>query len=110
MPNPTQLLVDHTNIFSVQKSSHAAQHSDHSTTAPTVTILLTKKKLCSYGNFKLAFHSFQVNPGRKASLSGIREGDVISSINGRPTKSMSNADAHAMLRSAGPVLRLGLNE
>ncbi|PZC75987.1 hypothetical protein B5X24_HaOG205280 [Helicoverpa armigera] len=51
-----------------------------------------------------------VNPGRKASLSGIREGDVISSINGRPTKSMSNSDAHAMLRSAGPVLRLGLNE
>ncbi|CAD0197423.1 unnamed protein product [Chrysodeixis includens] len=54
--------------------------------------------------------SLDVNPGRKASLSGIREGDVISSINGRPTKSMSNADAHAMLRSAGPVLRLGLNE
>ncbi|KAJ0178827.1 hypothetical protein K1T71_005602 [Dendrolimus kikuchii] len=52
----------------------------------------------------------RVNPGRKASLSGIREGDVISSINGRPTRSMSNNDAHAMLRSAGPVLRLGLNE
>ncbi|XP_072939594.1 uncharacterized protein CAP isoform X11 [Epargyreus clarus] len=52
----------------------------------------------------------RVNPGRKASLSGIREGDVISSINGQSTKSMSNADAHAMLRSAGPVLRLGLNE
>ncbi|XP_053603944.1 sorbin and SH3 domain-containing protein 1-like isoform X16 [Plodia interpunctella] len=51
-----------------------------------------------------------VNPGRKASLSGIREGDVISSINGRPTKAMSNAEAHAMLRAAGPVLRLGLNE
>ncbi|RVE51933.1 hypothetical protein evm_003399, partial [Chilo suppressalis] len=51
-----------------------------------------------------------VNPGRKASLSGIREGDIISSINGRSTKGMSNADAHAMLRSAGPVLRLGLNE
>ncbi|XP_022825224.1 sorbin and SH3 domain-containing protein 1 isoform X9 [Spodoptera litura] len=54
--------------------------------------------------------NLDVNPGRKASLSGIREGDIISSINGRPTKSMSNADAHAMLRSAGPVLRLGLNE
>ncbi|XP_053603940.1 uncharacterized protein LOC128671484 isoform X12 [Plodia interpunctella] len=52
----------------------------------------------------------RVNPGRKASLSGIREGDVISSINGRPTKAMSNAEAHAMLRAAGPVLRLGLNE
>ncbi|XP_059046037.1 N-acetylmuramoyl-L-alanine amidase domain-containing protein SAOUHSC_02979-like [Achroia grisella] len=54
------------------------------------------------------FHN--VNPGRKASLSGIREGDVISSINGRSTRGMNNADAHAMLRSAGPVLRLGLNE
>ncbi|CAH0729354.1 unnamed protein product, partial [Brenthis ino] len=52
----------------------------------------------------------RVNPGRKASLSGIREGDVITSINGKPTKDMSNSDAHAMLRSAGPVLRLGLNE
>ncbi|XP_013138711.1 PREDICTED: PDZ and LIM domain protein 4-like [Papilio polytes] len=52
----------------------------------------------------------RVNPGRKASLSGIREGDVISSINGQPTRAMSNADAHSMLRSAGPVLRLGLNE
>ncbi|XP_039749626.1 PDZ and LIM domain protein 3-like [Pararge aegeria] len=52
----------------------------------------------------------RVNPGRKASLSGIREGDVITSINGRATKDMSNADAHAMLRSAGPALRLGLNE
>ncbi|XP_034829830.2 LOW QUALITY PROTEIN: sorbin and SH3 domain-containing protein 1-like [Maniola hyperantus] len=52
----------------------------------------------------------RVNPGRKASLSGIREGDVITSINGKATKDMSNADAHAMLRSAGPALRLGLNE
>ncbi|KAI5631408.1 PDZ domain (Also known as DHR or GLGF) domain-containing protein [Phthorimaea operculella] len=52
----------------------------------------------------------RVNPGRKASLSGIREGDVISSINGRPTRGMSSADAHALLRTAGPVLRLGLNE
>ncbi|XP_045446972.1 PDZ and LIM domain protein 4-like [Melitaea cinxia] len=52
----------------------------------------------------------RVNPGRKASLSGIREGDVITSINGNQTKDMSNADAHAMLRAAGPVLRLGLNE
>ncbi|XP_063360659.1 PDZ and LIM domain protein 2-like [Cydia amplana] len=52
----------------------------------------------------------RVNPGRKASLCGVREGDVISSINGRATRGMSNADAHAMLRGAGPVLRLGLNE
>ncbi|GBP35292.1 hypothetical protein EVAR_19513_1 [Eumeta japonica] len=51
-----------------------------------------------------------VNPGRKASLGGIREGDVISSINGRPTRSMSNSEAHALLRSSGPVLKLGLNE
>nr|XP_026496925.1 sorbin and SH3 domain-containing protein 1 isoform X7 [Vanessa tameamea] len=52
----------------------------------------------------------RVNPGRKASLSGIREGNVITSINGKQTKDMTNADAHAMLRSAGPVLKLGLNE
>ncbi|CAG4915373.1 unnamed protein product [Colias eurytheme] len=51
-----------------------------------------------------------VNPGRKASLGGIREGDVITSINGQPTKNMTNSEAHAMLRSAGPNLRLGLNE
>lgn len=61
------------------------------------------------GSFDTYFR-FQVNPGRKASLSGVREGDVISSINGRSTRAMSNADAHAMLRAAGPVLRLGLNE
>ncbi|CAG4915366.1 unnamed protein product [Colias eurytheme] len=52
----------------------------------------------------------RVNPGRKASLGGIREGDVITSINGQPTKNMTNSEAHAMLRSAGPNLRLGLNE
>ncbi|CAK1546073.1 unnamed protein product [Leptosia nina] len=54
--------------------------------------------------------SADVNPGRKASLSGVREGDVITSINGHSTKSMTNSEAHAMLRSAGPCLRLGLNE
>ncbi|XP_038220081.1 uncharacterized protein LOC119838285 [Zerene cesonia] len=52
----------------------------------------------------------RVNPGRKASLGGIREGDVITSINGQSTKNMTNSEAHAMLRSAGPNLRLGLNE
>ncbi|XP_047526348.1 sorbin and SH3 domain-containing protein 1 isoform X11 [Pieris napi] len=52
----------------------------------------------------------RVNPGRKASLSGIREGDVITSINGQSTKNMTNSEAHAMLRSAGPSMRLGLNE
>ncbi|XP_050664255.1 sorbin and SH3 domain-containing protein 1 isoform X10 [Leptidea sinapis] len=51
-----------------------------------------------------------VNPGRKASLSGIREGDIITSIDGRHTRGMTNSEAHAMLRAAGPSLRLGLNE
>ncbi|CAG9135827.1 unnamed protein product [Plutella xylostella] len=54
--------------------------------------------------------SLDVNPGRKASLSGIREGDVITSINGKPTRGITNSEAHALLRAAGPVLRLGLNE
>lgn len=60
--------------------------------------------------YTILYPSFQVNPGRKASLSGIREGDVISSINGRPTRGVTNSEAHAMLRQAGPTLKLGLNE
>lgn len=51
-----------------------------------------------------------MNPGSRAAAQGVREGDVISSIDGRPTASMTNADAHHLLRSAGPALRLGLNE
>ncbi|XP_047106514.1 sorbin and SH3 domain-containing protein 1 isoform X3 [Schistocerca piceifrons] len=52
----------------------------------------------------------QVNPGSKAAQKGVREGDVISSINGQSTRAVSNSDAHALLRNAGHTLRLGLNE
>ncbi|XP_044742795.1 uncharacterized protein LOC123305210 isoform X3 [Chrysoperla carnea] len=52
----------------------------------------------------------RVNPGSKAALKGVREGDLISSINGRSTKSITNAEAHALLRNSGDSLKLGLNE
>ena len=52
----------------------------------------------------------QVNPGSKAALKGIREGDIISSINGTSTKNIRNCGAHSLLRNAGEQLRLSLNE
>jgi S1-C subfamily serine protease len=52
-----------------------------------------------------------VNPGSKAALQGIREGDVITSMNGQPTeKEVTNSQAHALLKEAGPTLRLGLKQ
>nr|CAH7758036.1 unnamed protein product [Callosobruchus chinensis] len=52
-----------------------------------------------------------VNPGSKASHAGIREGDLITSIGGKSTKGISNAEAHGLLRAAeGGKLVLGLNE
>ncbi|KAG8234094.1 hypothetical protein J437_LFUL014844 [Ladona fulva] len=53
---------------------------------------------------------FTVNPGSKAAQKGVREGDVISSINGQPTRTLTNSESHALLRNAGQSLRLGLNE
>ncbi|EEB13066.1 alpha-actinin-2-associated lim protein/alp, putative [Pediculus humanus corporis] len=52
----------------------------------------------------------RVNPGSKAALKGIREGDIISSINGTSTKNIRNRGAHSLLRNAGEQLRLSLNE
>jgi S1-C subfamily serine protease len=50
-----------------------------------------------------------VNPVIKAALQGIREGDVITSMNGQPTeKEVTNSQAHALLKEAGPTLRHGL--
>lgn len=54
--------------------------------------------------------TFQVNPGSKAAQQGVREGDVISVINGTPTRLLSNGESHALLRTAGPTLTLGLNQ
>ena len=53
---------------------------------------------------------FQVNPGSKSSQKGIREGDLITSINGQPTKCLTNSESHALLRTVKENLRLGLNE
>ncbi|XP_071055528.1 uncharacterized protein CA isoform X5 [Onthophagus taurus] len=52
----------------------------------------------------------RVNPGSKAANRGIREGDIITSINGESTKDKTNSETHSMLKSAGDVLKLGLNE
>ncbi|CAH1118977.1 unnamed protein product [Phaedon cochleariae] len=52
----------------------------------------------------------RVNPGSKAAIRGIREGDLISSINGRRTNNLTNLEAHGLLKSAGSNLKLGLNE
>ncbi|BES87535.1 PDZ domain (Also known as DHR or GLGF) [Nesidiocoris tenuis] len=52
----------------------------------------------------------RVNPGSKAESQGVREGDMITSINGQPTTSLTNSDSHALLRTVKENLRLGLNE
>jgi len=53
---------------------------------------------------------FQVNPGSKAAHGGVREGDLISSINGQNTADMTNSEAHAQLKSSSTMLYLGLNQ
>ncbi|EZA62377.1 PDZ and LIM domain protein [Ooceraea biroi] len=52
----------------------------------------------------------QVNPGSKAAQQGVREGDLISNINGRSTRDLTNSEAHALLRNSGEQLKLGLNQ
>ncbi|XP_044575739.1 uncharacterized protein LOC123259349 isoform X3 [Cotesia glomerata] len=52
----------------------------------------------------------RVNPGSKAAQQGVREGDLISSINGRNTSELTNGEAHTLLRNAGDQLKLGLNQ
>ncbi|XP_039276820.1 LOW QUALITY PROTEIN: uncharacterized protein LOC111044999 [Nilaparvata lugens] len=52
----------------------------------------------------------RVNPGSKAAQQGVREGDVISAINGTATRLLTNGDSHALLKSAGSSLTLGLNQ
>ncbi|XP_015600449.1 uncharacterized protein LOC107270181 isoform X5 [Cephus cinctus] len=52
----------------------------------------------------------KVNSGSKAAQQGVREGDLISSINGRSTRDLTNSEAHALLRNAGDHLKLGLNQ
>ncbi|XP_011869881.1 PREDICTED: uncharacterized protein LOC105563146 isoform X5 [Vollenhovia emeryi] len=52
----------------------------------------------------------RVNPGSKAAQQGVREGDLISNINGRSTRDLTNSEAHAQLRNSGEQLKLGLNQ
>ncbi|XP_058799242.1 uncharacterized protein LOC131668815 [Phymastichus coffea] len=52
----------------------------------------------------------KVNPGSKAAQQGVREGDLISSINGKSTRELTNVEAHGILRNAGDSLKLGLNQ
>jgi len=52
----------------------------------------------------------QVNPGSKAAQQGVREGDLISNINDRSTRDLTNSEAHALLRNSGEQLKLGLNQ
>ncbi|XP_015184533.1 PREDICTED: MATH and LRR domain-containing protein PFE0570w-like isoform X5 [Polistes dominula] len=52
----------------------------------------------------------RVNPGSKAAQQGVREGDLISSINDKSTREVTNSEAHALLRNAGDHLKLGLNQ
>lgn len=53
---------------------------------------------------------FQVNPGSKAAFKGVREGDLITSINEIPTKDLTNSEAHSLLKNAKDTLKLGLNQ
>ncbi|XP_044011714.1 PDZ and LIM domain protein 1-like isoform X1 [Aphidius gifuensis] len=52
----------------------------------------------------------RVNPGSKAAQQGVREGDLITSINGTKTKELTNNEAHILLQNAKDELKLGLNQ
>ncbi|XP_073989327.1 uncharacterized protein isoform X3 [Rhodnius prolixus] len=54
--------------------------------------------------------TYMVNPSSKAESKGVREGDLITSINGQSTKCLTNSESHALLRTVKENLRLGLNE
>ncbi|KYN27713.1 hypothetical protein ALC57_02777 [Trachymyrmex cornetzi] len=58
---------------------------------------------------EISYESF-VNPGSKAAQQGVREGDLISNINERSTRDLTNSEAHALLRNSGEQLKLGLNQ
>lgn len=62
------------------------------------------------GSIHISNSSYEVNPGSKAAQQGAREGDLISSINDKSTRELTNSEAHALLRNAGDHLKLGLNQ
>lgn len=63
-----------------------------------------------YLHVGLLFAWLQVNPGSKAAQQGVREGDLISTINGKSTRDLTNSEAHTLLRTSGEQLKLGLNQ
>ncbi|XP_065343061.1 uncharacterized protein LOC135941455 isoform X6 [Cloeon dipterum] len=52
----------------------------------------------------------RVNPGSKAFDESVREGEVITSINGQPTIGLPNCEAHALIKAAGDTLQLTLSQ
>ncbi|KAH1013014.1 hypothetical protein HUJ05_012071 [Dendroctonus ponderosae] len=59
---------------------------------------------------KISTNMPTVNPGSKAAQRGIREGDLITSIQGEKTQNLTNNEAHNLLKRSGSTLKLGLNE
>ena len=58
---------------------------------------------------KHTFH-MQVNPGSKAGTACLREGDVISSINGIPTFTLTRDEAKQQINLDSETLELRLNQ
>jgi C-terminal processing protease CtpA/Prc len=51
-----------------------------------------------------------VNPGSKAAVESIREGEIITSINGQTTAGLPNTEAHALMKAGGDNLVLTLSQ
>ena len=56
------------------------------------------------------FPHLQVNPGSKAGTACLREGDVISSINGIPTFTLTRDEAKQQINLDSETLELRLNQ
>ena len=52
---------------------------------------------------------FQVNPGSIGSVSGLREGDLISAINGVKTETLTKEEAKTLHNASKGEMRLQLN-
>ena len=50
----------------------------------------------------------QVNPGSKASRDGIREGDLVTGINGETVEHLTNCEVQKLLKNSGPTISLQL--
>ncbi|XP_044757363.1 uncharacterized protein LOC123315648 isoform X4 [Coccinella septempunctata] len=70
----------------------------------TEVCFTTMLKFCSLAKPR----DYAVNSNGKAALKGIREGDIITSINGHPTKDLKYSDAHSLIKNSEDPLRLEL--